>query len=231
MSKTLVTAHAAAPDAKRRGGRRSSGRPAADGAAVGRDAIVDCACALLRKLPPGRITRSEVARLAGVDPSLARYYFRDGHSMLLAVAEQLTEQFSDRVERYLAASDRTPEAMLRARIISLMALQVEFPYFHQLIAQEVVESEDATARRLMQKLTDNGMRAYQAIVNDGVKAGTMRAVDGQQLFLAIIGMCEAFVTGLPMLRFARGKAVDIKSESLLYQEFICDLVLRGLLKR
>jgi len=186
---------------------------------------------LLRKLPPSRITRSEVARLAGVDPSLARYYFRDGHSMLLAVAEHLTEQFSDRVERYLAASDRTPEAMLRARIISLMALQVEFPYFHQLIAQEVMESEDTTARRLMQKLTDNGMRAYQAINSDGVKAGTMRAVDGQQLFLAIVGMCEAFVTGMPMLRFARGEAVDIKSESLLYQEFICDLVLRGLLKR
>lgn len=216
---------------KPRAVRRSSGRPGADAPAVGRETIVECACELLRTLPPGRITRSEVARVAHVDPSLARYYFRDGKSMLLAVAERLTEQFAHRVERYVAASDGTPKEALKARIKSLMALQVEYPYFHQLIAQEVVESEDPTARRMMERLTDSGMRAYQAIIDSGVADRTMREVDGQQLFLAVIGMCESFVTGLPMLRFARATAIDVRAESLKYEEFICELVLRGVLAR
>lgn len=219
------------PKRKPRAVKRLSGRPGADAPAIGRDTIVECACELLRKLPPGKITRSEVARLAGVDPSLARYYFRDGQSMLLAVAERLTEQFAHRVERFVAASDGTPQEALKARIRSLMALQVEYPYFHQLIAQEVVKSDDPTARRLMEKLTDGGMRAYQTIIDCGVADRTMRAVDGQQLFLAVVGMCESFVTGFPMLRFARGKTIDMLAESRRYEEFICELVLRGVLAR
>lgn len=224
MKSTASPASDAAPAPRKR--RRASGRPAGDSDAVGRERIVDCACELLRTLPPSRITRSEVARLAEVDPSLARYYFRDGESLLLAVAERLTDIFTRRVAT--SHAQQTAEAMLRARIGALLALHVDYPYFHQLIAQEVVTSAVPHAQALLLRLTQGGVGAYRAIVDAGIAEGTMRDVDCHHLFMSVIGLCEAFVAAFPMLGVGTDKAPDVAAERARYEAFVCDLVLNGL---
>src|SRR5699024_10984818 len=69
--------------------KRRKGRPSDEG--VGKDALLETAKRLIREMPPARVTISLIAREAGVDPALVRYYFGDRSKLLMAVAESMLE--------------------------------------------------------------------------------------------------------------------------------------------
>src|SRR6185369_10441269 len=75
---------AVAPRQKRTRGRPKSGREA-----VGREAIVVAARQLLDKLPAHAVPNVLIARKAGVDPALVRYYFANREELLFAVIEHI----------------------------------------------------------------------------------------------------------------------------------------------
>ena len=72
------------------------------------------------------------------------------------------------------------------------------------------------------------MAGYGSILEAGAREGVFRHTDSAFLFLAVIGMCEFFVNGMPILRIALGKSFDERALSERYREFICDLMLNGL---
>src|SRR5512139_3953215 len=72
---------------KVRAAKRGQGGPADN--TVGRDAVLATAKRLIKEYPPARVTISLIAREAGVDPALVRYYFGDRANLLLAVAESM----------------------------------------------------------------------------------------------------------------------------------------------
>jgi hypothetical protein len=61
-----------------------------------------------------------------------------------------------------------------------------------------------------------------------VREGVFRRTNVPFLFLAVIGMCEFFINGMPILRIAMGKDFDQRAISQRYREFICDMILDGL---
>jgi AcrR family transcriptional regulator len=208
--------------------RRGIGRPAAGPKTVGRDALIARTCELLTQLPPNRITRAEVARRMGVDPSLIRYYFRDRSMLLLAAMEKLTAEFSRMLEQELAQAAAGPEGELRARISALQKFEVTYPFFHRLLIDEFLNLNSPAATRFLQQLTSQALAGYGAILDAGCKQGLFRRTDSAFVFLAAIGMCEFFVNGMPILRLALGKGLDERALSARYREFICDLLLEGL---
>jgi AcrR family transcriptional regulator len=208
--------------------RRGIGRPAAGPQVVGREALIDRTCELLMQLPPNRITRAEVARQLGVDPSLIRYYFRDRSMLLLAAVEKLTAEFSFIREREMQHEDPGPEGRLRARVSALLKFEITYPFFHRLLIDEFVNLDSPGAARFMHELTTTALAGYGSILEAGAKEGVLRRADSAFLFLAVIGMCEFFVNGMPILRIALGKNFDERSLSERYREFICDLLLNGL---
>jgi TetR/AcrR family transcriptional regulator len=229
VSKSL--ARAKRSNALRRGfpgKRRAIGRPGAGNPGVGRDLLIARTCELLRELPPSRVTRAQVARYTGVDPTLIRYYFKDRSSLLMAVAEEVTSQFPGILAEALRKSEQSPQGHLRARIGALLDLNVTYPFFHRLIVEEVMTSKAAAARALLGKLTERGVGAYTAILAAGAKDGSLRSVDSALLFLSIIGVCEFFVAGLPILRIAAADKHDEAAMTARYKSFICDLLLNGL---
>jgi AcrR family transcriptional regulator len=209
-------------------GKRRSGRPAAGNPGVGRELLIEKTCELLRQLPPSRVTTAEVARYTGADPSLIRYYFSDHSSLLVAAAEEVTSRFSVILEESLSKSEPTPEGNLRARIGALLDLNVMYPFFHRLIVEEIVTSKSPAARELLRKLTERGISAYASILAEGTQEGSLRQVDTDLLFLSIIGVCEFFVAGLPILQVASGNKLDDAAMTARYRNFICDLILNGL---
>lgn len=215
---------AAAPKRKQRG----KGRPAGDGAGVGREVLLAKTCELLRKMPPEKVTRAEVARYINVDPSLIRYYFQDRSSLLVAAAEQLTKEFSSNLEAAIKQSDNTPLSLLRARVTTLFDLNLEHPYFHRLLTQEIVPSTAPAAKKMVEDMTRGALAGYDQILANGTKNGTLKPARSVYLLLAIIGMCEFFNTGLPFVRMAAGKKLDEEAAAKEYREFICELVLNGL---
>jgi hypothetical protein len=59
----------------------------------------------------------------------------------------------------------------------------------------------------------------------------MRAVDGAFLYMALIGMCEFFVTGAPILKVAFGRDYDVAAVNRQYETFLVDYIVDGLHRR
>lgn len=207
--------------------RRSIGRPANADSAVGRDALISKTCELLSTMPPNEVTRAEVARAMNVDPSLIRYYFKDRSTLLLAAFERLTSQFLHMVEDASDQSDMSAPAKLRARASALLRLETTYPFFQRLILEEVATMQNPAARKLMQDLTERGLSAYGEIINEGVKDGSLRAVDPLCVWIAVIGMCQFFIASAPIQALARKKTGD-KAFAEQYRDFICELLVNGL---
>jgi TetR/AcrR family transcriptional regulator len=208
--------------------RRGIGRPVAGPKTVGREALIDRTCELLTQMPPNRITRAEVARHMGVDPSLIRYYFRDRSMLLLAAMEKLTAEFSRMLDQELGQAEQGPEGALRARVSALQKFETTYPFFHRLLIDEFVNLNSPATAQFLQQLTAQAVAGYGAILDEGVSQGVFRRTDSAFLFLAVIGVCEFFVNGMPILRIALGESFDEKGLSARYREFICDLLLNGI---
>jgi TetR/AcrR family transcriptional regulator len=213
----------------RRGGKhRGIGRPATGQQTVGREALITQTCEMMMHLAPNKITRAEVARHMNVDPSLIRYYFRDRSTLLLAAVARLTAELSRLMDEELARSDLTPVSRLRARVSALLKLNVSYPFFYRLMIDELVNLNSPAAVCFVDQLTREAVAGYAEIIDAGVKEGVFRRTNVPFLFLAVIGMCEFFVNGMPILRTVMGRDFDQRAISLRYREFICDLLLDGL---
>jgi len=233
MSKPIARHRAAAKrpaatNAVRSGKHRGIGRPPAGQHTVGREALIERTCEMLMQMPPNKITRAEVARHMNVDPSLIRYYFRDRATLLLAAVTRLTAELSQLTQEELASSDMTPASQLRARVAALLKLNVSYPFFHRLMIDELVPMDAPAAVRFVEQLTREAVAGYADIIEAGVKDGVLRRTNVPFLFLAVIGMCEFFVNGLPILRLVMGRDFDPTTISHRYREFICDMMLNGL---
>jgi len=232
MAKTKVRKPAARP-ARSSGTRlrRGIGRPPAGAAnAVGREALINKACELLSRMPAAQVTRAEVARSLGVDPSLIRYYFRDRSTLMLAAVERMTSRFLITADQEAGhSSDESPAEALRAQVKALLRLSCKYPHFHRLITEELAGMTQPAARELLEKLTQRGIGSCDHMARRGKQAGRFRDFDVRLLFIAIVGLTEFFVTGSQIVRIAMGRDRPC-DEALLehYGDFICDLILHGI---
>jgi AcrR family transcriptional regulator len=217
---------------KTRSKRRKRGRPDdRGGRSVGADAIVLKACELLREVAPRDVTLLRVAQHAGVDRSLIRYYFTNRTRLMLAVARLLLGQMQAEVASAQSRAAGDPEMQLRERARGLLRFQIKHPYFHRLMVEEVVNSDDPEARAFFKTFTAGGIADYRAVTNAAAKRAGIRSVEGAFLYMATIGMCEFFVTGAPILKIAFGKDFDGDAVQRQYEKFICAYVVDGLRKR
>src|SRR5215469_9950601 len=194
------------PYATRR--RRSPGRPASAGLAVGADAIVLKACELLREVTPRELSLLKLARYARVDRSLIRYYFSDRSGLLLKTARYLFGLLQSRLAAVEARLADDPTSRIREMTVVLLGFQIEHPYFHRLMIDEVVNSPKTEAQEFFRSFTAQGVEQFRAMAAATARGGTARHYEGVFLYVAIIGMCEFFVTGREILKVAFGADFD-----------------------
>jgi AcrR family transcriptional regulator len=226
-----ATKPAAMPRIRSARRRRSPGRPAASDLSVGADAIVLKACELLREVAPRELSIARLARYAAVDRSLVRYYFVDRSGLLLAGARHLFEVLRgrlDAVEKRLAGD---PETRIRGMAVALLEFQIEHPHFHRLMIDEVVNSSKAEAQAFFRTFTGQGVQSFRDLAAATARRGGARPHEGAFLYLAIIGMCEFFVTGRPILKVAFGEGFNAAEVNQQYVRFLRDYVIDGIRKR
>lgn len=217
---------------RRKPQRRKPGRPEAQGRErVGPDAILHGVCELLRDYAPREVTVLRVAQHAGVDRSLIRYYFKNRSTLLLAAARHLFAELQRELDEAARAAPADAETQIRENAVALLRFQTKHPYFHRLVIDEVFNSKDADARDFFQSLTSTAVAELRAATTAAARQGETRRVDGVFLYMAVIGMCEFFVTGAPILKVAFGEGYDAEAVSRRYEAFIRDYVVDGLRKR
>lgn len=189
------------------------------------------ACELLREVAPRDLSLLKLARYAGVDRSLIRYYFKDRSSLLLAAARHLFGHLRSRLAVVETRRAEDPETRIREMAVVLLRFQLEHPYFHRLMIDEVVNSSNADAQEFFRSFTGRAAEDFRSMAAATARRGVSRAFDGVFLYLAVIGMCEFFVTGRPILEVAFGRGFDPAEVSRLYEGFLRDYVVDGIRRR
>jgi AcrR family transcriptional regulator len=214
---------------RKKNARRKPGRPLAQGSKrVGSDTIVQEVCELLRDFAPRDVTLLRVAEHAGVDRSLIRYYFKNRSTLLLAAARHLFSQLQCELDSVRESAPTDPEAFIRANAVALLRFQLEHPYFHRLMIDEIFVSDEPEAKAFFESLTSVAVAALRATTHAAALQRETKPVDGAFLYIAMIGMCEFFVMGAPILKVAFGKDYDAEAVAREYEKFIRDYVVDGL---
>lgn len=176
-------------------------------------------------MPPSRVTRAAVARHAGVDPALIRYYFKDRESLLWAVVEEL---IAEREKVVQSLRSGTAPERLRAQIQSFFGFNAANPFFHRLLIEELAGSRSARGRALFHRLNQTAIAGYAQIVQAGAREKSLRKVDPALLHVAVAGMCEFFLGSQLVLQDAFGKKAQPEAFGSRYANMICDMVVQGL---
>jgi len=208
--------------------RRAQGRPTDAADTVGPEALIKAARELLDRLPPAKVTRAAVARHAGVDPSLIRYYFRDRDSLLLAVVERIV---ADGRARYVPSQAASAAERLRDRVRAVFQFNATYPFFHRLVTEELAPSASREAREALQRMAGSAIAGYDELLKEGLRDGSLRRVDPMLLHIAVTGMCEFFVSLGIVVKDALGKGVSQPNAAKRYADLVASLVVDGLRPR
>jgi len=205
--------------------KRAQGRPNDGKNAVGPEVLLKAARELLETLPPAQVTRAALARHAGVDPNLIRYYFKDRDTLLLAVVDEIVAEEDKAIERLLSIG--TPVERLRAQIRNFVEFHRRHPYFHRLLVEEIATWKSQRARQLFHRLNQHSIALYASIFKAGAKDRTLRAVDPVLAHVAIVGMCEFFMSSGVLLEDAFGKGTRPDDVAKRYADTISQMVVEG----
>jgi AcrR family transcriptional regulator len=190
---------------------------------VGRDVIVGAARQVLEKLPPHQATFSSIARKAGVDPALVRYYFNSREKLLLAVIEDILTDWS--VHHPSAAT--SPSARLAAQISDMLDFALQVRSMQRLMIDECAESKSAEVRRRVRDMNAGRVNFYTMLMHTEGKPAR-EATDPLFMHVAVIGLCEFFAAAQAMIRPLAPAGMDPDELAARYKKFIVRLVLDGL---
>jgi TetR/AcrR family transcriptional regulator len=208
-----------------KGGRRSKGRPDAASEGVGREALIVAARQLLQELPPAQVTASAIARRAGGDPALVRYYFGNREKLLLEVAQQIGEEV-----KAPPPEQGDPVQLLTDFIHATFRFTRSARNMQRLMLDELDSTSSPELRESLRKWNRVPVDYYAGLKElDGQRA----LADFNPLFLhlAVVGISDFFVTGGPLVQLLVPEGTDMDELGRQYEAFVEQLLLDGIRKR
>ena len=203
--------------------RRGQGRPSDN--AVGRETVLNKTMELVQEMPPARVTISLIAREAGVDPALIRYYFGDREKLLLAVVEKMLALVPPEMEE-----EAEPIEVLEARIRNTARFTRSTKHVHRLMVDELADARSADIRRQQGEMNMRAVNAFGSLLaRDGGK--DLRSVNPLFLHVALVGLFDFFVSAQPVARNLVPDDTDMDALGTDFENFIVDLLLNGIRKR
>jgi TetR/AcrR family transcriptional regulator len=230
MSKELEVVKRKRGRPKTEVGFEALGNSGGENGSVGPEALVAMTLALLTERPPSDITRASLARHANVDPGLIRYYFSNRDSLMRTAAQSLTEKLQVRAKMVTPNLDVSPEEQICARARALLEFKLDNPFYHRLMMEEMARSGSSESVELFDEVASSAIARYQSYIERGVNEGSLKDVNPTFLYMAIIGLCDFFVTASPSIL----KDLDQNDRSKVnqqYADFVCDLLINGLRAR
>jgi AcrR family transcriptional regulator len=207
---------------------RRTGRPSAKDENVGPQKLVEAARELLQTVAPAMLTAGQVAKAAGADRALIRYYFGSMSNLLGEVAAQLSRGLVTNLSEASSGED-SALARLKRRIHEFVRYEVANPALHPLYAQQILSGKAPGAKKTLESVAAQGHTSLQQIIADGRRNGELRDdFDPRLLDVAIIGLCEFIVVGRPFLDAWATSGESSADLVQRYADFVVELVSRGI---
>ena len=181
---------------------------------------------LLENLPPHKVPTVLIARQAGVDPALVRYYFSNREELLIAVVENILDNW--------AAKHPAPDAPLTqrlgARVEDMLDFSCRVRSMQRLMIEGCAEGKSPSVKERARELNARAVHYYTQFLHlEGEEAE--RSPDPLFMHVAIIGMCEFFAAAQAMILPLAPKHMKATEVAHAYKAFIRNLVLDGLRSR
>lgn len=194
--------------------------------AVGRDSLIAATRKLVRTIPPGQITRLDIARAAGVDPALIRYYFGNKEALLAAAVLEAGKEMRKRTREDSALAN-SPSDKLRRRMVNLLDVLYEDPSLHHLIIEKIIHGHSKQMREFRHDMVHGSCKELASIIEEGTHLGEMGPVDPRYLFLATIGACSFPMGERALFDELMGREAT-RADLEAYSHFVTELFIHGL---
>jgi TetR/AcrR family transcriptional regulator len=205
--------------------KRKRGRPQAVHDKVGRKTIVTAARQLIEKLHPHQVSIALIAREAGVDPALIRYYFTSREHILIAVVESILADWAAH-----PSSSEAPADQIGTHLANMLAFSRSVRSMQRLMVEECAEAKSPVVRARVQELTAQVVQQLAGLIRVGGEPAE-RSPDALFMHVAMIGLCEFFAAAQAVILPLAPKGMSAAELATRYEKFIQDLVLDGVRKR
>jgi len=205
--------------------RRGKGRPTAEASGVGREALVTAARELLQELPPSQVTSTAIAKRAGADPALVRYYFGNRENLLFEVASQIGNETNRP-----PPSEGDPIDLMAEMVHSTFKFTRSAKHMQRLMIEELDSASSAEVRAKMREWNRKPV-SYYAKIKELDCEGRLRDFDPVFMYLAVVGISDFFASGAPLVELLVPPGTDMTALGKRYEAFVVDLVLDGLKAR
>lgn len=202
-----------------------------NGASGARAQLLDTASAIMREGDVIDISLSELSLRSGLNSALVKYYFGNKAGLLKALLDRDWQAIVSSVDALVQKDDWGPEAKLRRHISKVVDTFYAVPYLNRLTMRLVRESDDSEARRIAASYLSPMYRAYEALIDEGVKAGVFRPVDAQLFYFTVTGAVDRFFSARLVLKHCFDQ--DTLTEELRdrYRQHTVDIIMAGILAR
>jgi AcrR family transcriptional regulator len=189
--------------------------------------LLDATAALLSERTALDVSLSDIAKRAKLNAALIKYYFGNKNGLLLAVLERDAETAMAQLD-HLVHMPISAEQKLKIHISGIVNAFHRSPWLNRLINYMIEYSDKRAGQRVGEIYIEPMIRAYQAIIDQGVREGALRPIDPRFLYHSLVGACEHIFsftppTGEPPTR--RKISDEVKQE---YIAHVTRVFLRGI---
>lgn len=193
-----------------------------------RDQLIEAASQIMRDGDTIDLSLSELSLRAGLNSALVKYYFGNKNGLMLALLDRDMGNIVHSLGA-LVAKDMPPEEKLRLHIGKVIDTYYAFPYLNRLLMRTVRDSAPVEAARIAELYLRPIAKAYDELINEGIKAGKFRKIDPQMFYFTVTGAADRFYSSRLVMRHCYNQ--DDFSETMRdrYRDHSIDLIMRGLL--
>jgi len=195
-----------------------------------REHLLETASTIMREGDIVDISLSELSLRSGLNSALVKYYFGNKAGLMKALLDRDMDGIVHEVDA-LMAKDMAPDARLSRHIGAVVDTYYKTPYLNRLLMRLVRESDDEEAHRIADSYLTPLSRAYDRLIEDGIKQGLFRNVDPQLFYFTVTGACDRFFASRLVLKHCYD--TDLLTEALRdrYREHCIDFIMAGILAK
>lgn len=193
-----------------------------------RDQLIAAASQIMRDGDTIDLSLSELSMRAGLNSALVKYYFGNKNGLMLALLDRDMGNIVHDLEA-LVAKDMPPEEKLRRHISGVIDTYYAFPYLNRLLMRMVRDSAPVEAARIAELYLRPISKAYDDLINEGIKAGKFRKIDPQMFYFTVTGSADRFYSSRLVMRHCYNQDDFNETMRDRYREHTIDLIMRGIL--